>query len=148
MGFWEALLQIRSVQRKSWREGRWSEPETGASSQLSAQKVSAIWAQTAGECAIRSKAGDTSWILGRSAGATMIGASASSKLVSGASTRGTAEAKIAAPSRKKINIARNRMAVITTSAFNLLRAGELCQWPFLAIERKLSAKVTTAALPE
>jgi hypothetical protein len=51
----------------------------------------------------------------------MTGASDSSKLVSGESARGTAEAKIAAPIRNKTNIARNRITVATASFFKLLR---------------------------
>jgi hypothetical protein len=50
----------------------------------------------------------------------MTGASASSKLVSGESARGAEEAKTAAPSKKKININRNRIAVHTASLFKLL----------------------------
>jgi hypothetical protein len=46
---------------------------------------------------------------GRSAGAKMTGASASLKVVSGKSSRGTAETKNAAPIRKNTKIARNRI---------------------------------------
>jgi hypothetical protein len=50
----------------------------------------------------------------------MTGVSASSKLVSGESMRGAAEAKIAAPNKKKTSITRNRITVHTASFLKLL----------------------------
>jgi hypothetical protein len=82
-------------------------------------------------------AGEMSWIRGRSAGATMTGASDSSKLVSGESARGTTEAKIAAPSRNRTNVARNRITVATTSFFKLLRRLGLVNGRFRQLDGKL-----------
>lgn len=49
---------------------------------------------------------------GRTGGARFTGASASLKVVSGRSTRGTADTKTAAPNRKRTNIQRSRFTLL------------------------------------
>jgi hypothetical protein len=68
----------------------------------------ARWSGGAGEIAIGLTAGGTSWIAGRAEGARFTGASVSLKVVSGESTRGTVDTRIAANASRRTDIPRSR----------------------------------------
>lgn len=79
-------------------------------------------AETAGNTGTGSTEGKTTRLPSRAGGARFTGASASLKVVSGASALGTTETKTATTNRKRTDIQRSRFtARITPSAFKLLR---------------------------
>jgi hypothetical protein len=104
----EGRLQIRNVQRRSWREREWRWlGATGGSRSKRRTVQSAQWFRSV-KIASGLTAGRMIWIRGSTGGARFTGASASLKAVSGRSGRGTTDAQTAAAVRNRTNAKRSR----------------------------------------
>jgi hypothetical protein len=103
------LLQIRKVQRRSWKERGWRCFDvTGCSSTTPRTTKPWLWFGSTGKTATGVTEGEMAWMRGRTGGARFTGASASLKGVSGRSGRGIVDTQTAADSRKRTHIRRSR----------------------------------------
>ena len=102
-------LQIRNVQRRSWRERGWRRlGATMGSDDRRLTKQPAQSKRSAGKTTMGSMAGAMTWIRSPAGGARFTGVSASLKAVSGKSGRGTAETQTAAANRTRTKAQRSR----------------------------------------
>ncbi len=107
----EGSLQIRKVQRRSWKERGWRcLSVTAGWSTTPVTKHPEQWFGGAGKIATGLTAGEISWMRGRTGGARFTGVSASLKVVSGKSGRGMTDTQTAAANRNRTNVKRNRIA--------------------------------------
>jgi hypothetical protein len=112
----EERLQIRNVQRRSWKERGWRcLSVTAGWSATPLTKQPGQWSRSGGKTAMGLTAGEIIWTRGRTGGARFTGVSASLNAVSGKSGRGMTDTQTAAVSRKKTNVKRNRITSLRLS---------------------------------
>ena len=137
---------MSNVQRRLWRERRW--PWRGATGRSITTLHTAQAGQkgeTAGMTTTGSIEGRTTRLPSRAGGARFTGASASLKVVSGESARGTTETQTAATNRKRTDIQRSRFtAHITPKCLQTTPAILACQSCFRATEAAFGAAESSA----